>query len=106
MIGRFLEHSRVYYFQNDGNDELWIGSADLMERNLSRRVETLCPILDAQLRKLIYENILMCHLKDNMRSYVMKATGQYEKVQKSKNAEPINSQETLIDYYSHLTVAE
>ena len=106
VIGRFLEHSRVYYFQNDGNDELWIGSADLMERNLSRRVETLCPILNAQLRKLIYENILMCHLKDNMRSYVMKATGQYEKVQKSENAQQINSQETLIDYYSHVALEE
>ena len=58
IVGRFLEHSRIYYFENGGEPEVYIGSADLMERNLDRRVEVLCPIADPELRRHLRDVVL------------------------------------------------
>ena len=69
VVGRFLEHSRAYYFENGGEPELYIGSADLMERNLDRRVETLCRVRDAAITRHVRHVVLDAYLRDNDRAY-------------------------------------
>ena len=66
IVGRFLEHSRVYYFRNGGDEEILVGSADMMQRNLDSRVETLFPIEDPVLRKVIVEQLLDRYLADTV----------------------------------------
>src|SRR5207253_9118830 len=66
IVGRFLEHSRVMYFANDGNEEIYIGSADWMHRNLSNRVEVVCPIDDARIRAYLKDEVLQTYLRDNV----------------------------------------
>ena len=68
IVGRFLEHSRIYHFRNGGEDEVLIGSADLMQRNLDRRVETLLPVEDARLRAWLVRGVLRPYLRDNQRA--------------------------------------
>ncbi len=77
IVGRFLEHSRVYYFYNNGKEEIYAGSADLMPRNLDRRVEVIFPIEDKKIKTRIYERILMKGLEDNVKSKVLLPTGKY-----------------------------
>ena len=62
IVGRFLEHSRIYSFENGGEPQAFIGSADLMERNLDRRVEVLCPVLDRSLLEYLRETVLGAYL--------------------------------------------
>lgn len=76
-IGRFLEHTRVYYFQNQGQPKVYIGSADLMPRNLDRRVETIFPIEDEILKREIIENVLEVYLKDTKLAYTLNTDGRY-----------------------------
>jgi polyphosphate kinase len=64
IVGRFLEHSRIYYFGNNGNEECYLGSADLMPRNLNRRVEVIFPVESPQLVRRLKEEILRCYLED------------------------------------------
>ena len=80
IIGRFLEHSRLFYFKNDGSEEMYIGSADIMERNLDRRVEVLTPILEAQLRQVLMEKVLQSQLKDNQLSFELLSDGNYQRL--------------------------
>jgi polyphosphate kinase len=91
IVGRFLEHSRIFYFANGGNDEVYIGSADLMQRNLNRRVEVIVPIKDTRLRQHIKEEILGVYLKDNSNSKMLLNDGNYEKIMPS-NDEVFNAQ--------------
>ena len=79
-IGRFLEHSRVYWFRNDGKPEVFLGSADLMERNLDRRVETIFPIYDPVLARRIVDEALELGLADNVKSRELGADGVYRSV--------------------------
>lgn len=76
-IGRFLEHTRIYYFHNKGKYEVFIGSADMMPRNLDRRVEVIFPVEDETLKQEIMENILEIYMKDTKRAYILNADGQY-----------------------------
>ncbi len=96
VVGRFLEHARIYYFHNGGEEEIWLGSADLMPRNLYRRVETLFPIEDEIIRNSIRDEILNIHLKDNVKARRMLPDGTYEPVKRGENEDPFNSQEWLI----------
>ena len=80
IVGRFLEHSRIFYFSNGGKEEVFIGSADLMYRNLSRRVEMLTPIKDAQLRAVLKDTVLGAYLKDNLNARELRADGTYMRV--------------------------
>jgi len=80
IVGRFLEHSRVIYFANDGHEEVYIGSSDWMHRNLSRRVEVVCPIEDPQLRAYLKDEVLQAYLRDNVNSHELTPEGSYKPV--------------------------
>jgi polyphosphate kinase len=80
IVGRFLEHSRVYFFLNGGTPEIYVGSADLMTRNLDRRVETLFPIEDPQIVQQIAD-LLQIYMHDNMRAHVLQEDGHYLRIQ-------------------------
>lgn len=77
VVGRFLEHSRIYYFENRGDPDMYIGSADLMPRNIDRRVEVLFPIEDEEMRTAVVNDILEVYLRDTEKSYVLQADGEY-----------------------------
>ncbi len=77
IVGRFLEHSRVYFFRNGGNSEVYVGSADLMPRNIDRRVEVIFPIEDERLRKEIVEEILEVQLRDTAKGHLLMPDGSY-----------------------------
>jgi polyphosphate kinase len=77
IVGRFLEHSRIYYFHNDGSPRLYMGSADLMPRNLDRRVEVLFPVEDPDLQSHVVENILAVCLRDTAKSHILQSDGRY-----------------------------
>jgi polyphosphate kinase len=91
VVGRFLEHSRIYYFHNGGDEEIFSGSADLMPRNLKGRVETLFPIEDPKLKVPLRDEILRLHLSDNVKSWVMSPEGDYTRVSRD-DEHPVNSQ--------------
>jgi polyphosphate kinase len=91
IVGRFLEHSRVLYFHNGGQPEVYLGSADLMERNLDRRVEVLFPVLDAAQVAQI-EGLLAVYLRDNVRARELLPDGSYRRVQPAPGEPPIDSQ--------------
>ncbi len=96
VVGRFLEHARFYYFQNGGESELYVGSADLMPRNLDRRVEILFPI-EGRLRDVVRRDILDVHLKDTIQARRLQPDGSYQRVKApSKDAE-VNSQRLLLE---------
>ena len=77
VVGRFLEHSRIYYFHNGGRYQVYCGSADLMRRNLDRRVEVLFPVEDAALKKQIRDDMLEVYLKDTVNASVLQPDGSY-----------------------------
>jgi polyphosphate kinase len=81
IVGRFLEHSRVYFFNNGGRPDVLIGSADAMRRNLDRRIEVLAPVEDPNLVHLILERLLKPCLKDNVKAWDLDANGQYHRRQ-------------------------
>lgn len=81
IVGNFLEHSRIYYFENGGEEEYYLSSADWMPRNLERRVEILFPILDETLQEKVY-NILDMQLRDTMKAQMLQPDGTYDKIDK------------------------
>ena len=80
IVGRFLEHSRVFVFENGGDREVFIGSADWMGRNLDRRVETVVPVLDPLLAQSIYSEVLAVMFADNVKSRVLETDGTYRRL--------------------------
>jgi polyphosphate kinase len=100
IVGRFLEHSRIYYFQNGGDEEVWIGSADLMERNLDRRVETLCPVHDADLRDHLRHTVLEALLRDTHRAWELRTDGCYEPCRPASGSPALDSQRFLLEHYT------
>ena len=80
VVGKYLEHSRVFSFENGGEPEVYIGSADLMERNLNRRVEALCPVRDETLRSFLRDTMLDAYLRDTQRAWTLQSDGRYERV--------------------------
>ncbi len=96
VVGRFLEHSRAYYFYNDGKPEIYLGSADLMPRNIDRRVEVLFPVQNPKWIEHIYENILLVYLKDNLQARRMNPDGSYTRLRPSDGEEPLSSQDWFL----------
>jgi polyphosphate kinase len=91
IVGRFLEHSRIYYFHNGGKPDIYLGSADLMPRNLDRRIETLFPIEDPGLKQELIE-ILDISLADNVNARLLLPDGSYVQLSPGKNEQPHDSQ--------------
>ena len=79
IVGRFLEHSRVYYFRNGGQEQIYLGSADMMGRNLDRRVEVLFPVEDRKLVARVRGDILGTYLADTRNANYMQPDGSYRK---------------------------
>lgn len=78
IIGRFLEHSRIFYFANAGAEEVYIGSADLMHRSFDTRVELVTPILDPEVREYLKTELLESYLKDDVNAHILKPDGTYK----------------------------
>jgi polyphosphate kinase len=98
IVGRFLEHARIYYFENGGRPELLIGSADLMPRNLDHRIEVLFPVKPAALRATVRDNILQLHLADNIKNRRLKSDGNYERLPLPDEAKQLDSQQWLVEH--------
>ena len=98
IVGRFLEHPRIFYFRNNGDEEMLLGSADLMPRNLDRRVETLFPIEDPELLRAIRDDILGVHLQDNVQARVLMPEGAYKRIHPGPGEEEIDSQQWMLDH--------
>lgn len=96
IVGRFLEHSRVYWFNNGGLDEMYLGSADLMQRNLDRRVEILFPVLDSAVRSFLLKRVLHLQLADTTKARVLNTDGTYSLAQAADATPPIDSQMLLL----------
>ncbi len=99
IIGRFLEHSRVYWFANDGDPELYCASADWMERNLTRRIEVAFPILDPELAARVFEETLANSLADNTQAWLLASNGRYTRVEAADHP-PFSAQQGLLDRFS------
>jgi polyphosphate kinase len=97
VVGRFLEHSRIYYFYNNGNEELYLSSADLMPRNLDRRVESTFPILDKDIKQNVIENILKIYLKDNSKARQLNPDGSYSYTRAAEGEKQLSVQ----DFFMH-----
>jgi len=96
IVGRFLEHSRVFYFFNDGNEEMYLGSADMMQRNLDGRVETLFPIENEKIRSEVMKTLMKAALKDNQKARILLPDMTYKMVVPLNGIKPVNSQEWLM----------
>ncbi|MDP3877574.1 MAG: polyphosphate kinase 1 [Methylobacter sp.] len=95
IIGRFLEHARVYAFANDGDSEVYASSADLMNRNMFRRVEVCFPIENKKLQSRILQNLNL-YLNDNSQAWLLQPDGSYQRLQKAETEEPIHAQSVLM----------
>jgi polyphosphate kinase len=96
IIGRFLEHSRVYYFENGGSPDVLIGSADVMRRNLDRRIEVLAPVHAKKHKKYLREEVLEICLKDTFGAWILQPDGHYIKRKPSGDHKPFSSQAYLM----------
>jgi len=96
IVGRFLEHSRVFYFYNAGNEEMYMGSADMMQRNLDGRVETLFPIENEKIRSDVMKTLMKAALKDNQKARTLLTDMTYKMVVPMNGVKPVNSQEWLM----------
>jgi len=98
IVGRFLEHPRIFYFHNGGEEEVLLGSADLMPRNLDRRVEQLFPVEDPNLRDSLVQHVLQVHLRDNMQARRMLRDGTYERIHPQEGEPELDSQLWMIEH--------
>jgi polyphosphate kinase len=100
VVGRFLEHSRVYWFGNAGKPEVYCSSADWMERNLLRRVESCFPILDPELAQRVYDEELANYLRDNQQAWRLHADGRYSRILPAAGEVPYSAQGALLEKLS------
>lgn len=98
VVGRFLEHSRIFYFENDSNPLIYFSSADIMQRNLDRRVEIAFPIEETSHKEYIIDKVLKWALKDNVKGRELREDMKYYKIENGKREKKINSQESLMEH--------
>jgi polyphosphate kinase len=96
IIGRFLEHSRIFYFRNGGHEEIYLGSADMMPRNLDRRVEAAFPVQHPALMRFLRDEVLAIYLADVVNARHMKSDGTYDRPANRNNPDSMNCQEWFI----------
>jgi len=97
IVGRFLEHSRVYWFRNGGIPCMFMGSADMMSRNLDRRIEVLVPILDESIRRKL-SDMLRMQMADNMQAWELKSCGEYVRLRPEEGQAQVNSQDVFLTH--------
>lgn len=97
VIGRFLEHSRAVYFHADGEEKVYCGSADWMERNLHRRVEVMFPVTDAEMKARVIAECFNAPLEDNVQVWELQPTGRYQRRPREADAAPLASQSRLLE---------
>ena len=97
ILGRFLEHSRVYYFYAGGKERTYLSSADWMPRNFFRRVEVCLPVEGKKLKRRVIEESLLLYLQDDLDAWQLSSNGQYERLRPSKN--PCSAQKTLLELW-------
>ncbi|WP_269913426.1 polyphosphate kinase 1 [Acinetobacter sp. HY1485] len=102
IVGRFLEHTRVFYFSNLGKARIYCSSADWMNRNLFNRVEACFPVEDETLRKRIYQQGLLNYLKDNQQAWLLQGDGTWKRVVQKEGEVAHNSQQTLVELFKTL----
>ncbi len=100
LVGRFLEHSRIFSFANGGDEEIYLGSADLMPRNIDRRVEILFPVEDPRIVRYLRDEVLAACLADTANARRLGPDGSYERVRPSPGEPPMDSQAYLLDYHA------
>lgn len=98
IVGRYLEHSRVFYFYNDGNEEIYLSSADMMQRNLDRRVEIAFPVENQKLKEEILKTLIKVTLKDNVKARILNPDGTYKLAEVKDTSKRVNSQEWLMNH--------
>ena len=97
VLGRYLEHSRIYYFHNNGEEEIYLGSADLMPRNLNHRVEVVFPVERAEHIRYLRDQVLETYVKDNSSARIMQSDGTYKRIRPSGSKDVINVQQWLME---------
>lgn len=100
VIGRFLEHTRIYYFENDGEPKVYCSSADWMERNFFRRVEVAFPIEDEALQKQVIKDGLMTYLSDNTQAWQLLSDGSYKQLKPASNQKERSAQQALLKKFA------
>ena len=95
VVGRFLEHTRIFYFKNDGDEQVYLSSADWMDRNFFRRIETGFPVLNPKLKKRVITEGLKPYLRDNVQAWEMQSDGSYRR-RKPRRAKPYQAQDVLL----------
>jgi polyphosphate kinase len=98
VVGRYLEHPRIYYFENGGKSEIYMGSADLMQRNLNRRVETIFPVEDDAIKARLLDEVLAISMRDNVKARELQPDGTYVHLEPSDGETVINSQQWFMDH--------
>ena len=98
IVGRFLEHSRLFYFYNNGKEEFYLSSADMMPRNLDRRVEISFPIEDKRLQNELMRTLIKISLKDNTKTRILTPDMKDEMIKSENGVKKINSQEWLMKH--------
>jgi polyphosphate kinase len=100
ILGRYLEHSRIFYFYNNGDEEVYLGSADLMPRNLDHRVEVVFPLERAEHIRYLRDHVLETYLKDNVSARIMQSDGTYKRLHPSDKEKGVDVQSWLMEHPS------
>ncbi|MGB7876080.1 MAG: polyphosphate kinase 1, partial [Anaerolineales bacterium] len=100
VLGRYLEHSRIFYFHNDGEEEMYLGSADLMPRNLNHRVEVVFPVENKKHIRYLRDHVLESYLKDNLSARIMQSDGTYKRLHPSGKEKGLDVQNWLMQHPS------
>lgn len=104
LVGRFLEHSRVYYFENNGAPKVFIGSADAMERNFDRRVEVIAPVHSTELIHHLRHVVLASYLKDNVNARRLRQDGRWVMCEPQEGEERFDVQAWFLEQYQTMMV--